>query len=165
MNSEIEQLLSEVIQRVQRSIDAGDCPAIAGIGGQRITFLSDYDYLRDDQTAAKFEERAAAVVRDAQARQWVIAVPQVWLIAGGTVSVRAIANLPLRQGESEAITWTACDLDEGIDYGRVGFTRRPSGEPVFADPEIITRQARPAPGLPGYTILQLMFDREPGEAL
>jgi hypothetical protein len=163
MNSEIEQLLSQVIQRVQRSIRAGDCPAVAGIGGEHVTFLSDYDYLRDEQTAAKFEERAAAAVRENSARRWVIGVPQVWVIADGQVSVRAVANLPLRPGESEAITWTACDLDEGIDYGRATFGRRPGGEPVFADPEIITRQARPAPGLPGYTILQQMFDREPGE--
>jgi hypothetical protein len=159
MNSETEQLLSQVIERVQRSIRAGDCPAVTGIGGERITFLTDYDYLRDEQSAARFEQRAAAAVRDNSARRWVIGVPQVWVIADAQVSVRAVANLLLRPGESEAITWTACDLDDGIDYGRAAFVRRPGGEPVFADPEIITRSARPAPGLPGYTILQQMSDR------
>ena len=102
---------------------------------------------REDDAAARFEKRAAAAARQAGAHRWVLAVPQVWVIAPGVVSVRAVSNLRLRPGESEAITWTAFDLADGIDFGRVLFTRRPSGEPVFADAdaEAIASPARPAP--------------------
>jgi hypothetical protein len=158
MNGYLALLLSQVIDRLQQSVRAGDCPAIVVIDGrQQLTYLSDYDYLRDDHTAAKFEERAAAAACSAGARQCVLGVPQVWVISPGVVSVRAVSNLPLRPGESEAITWTAIDLDEGIDYGRVVFTRRPDGEPVFAEAELITRQAVPALGMPGYTMLHAML--------
>jgi hypothetical protein len=164
MNPETAQLLSQVSGRLQQSIRAGDCPAVVAIDGSRQRTLSDYDYLRDDATAARFEERAAATARQAGARRWVLAVPQVWVIAPGLVSVRAVSNLPLREGESEAITWTAFDFADGIDYGRVLFTRRPSGEPVFADPEIIARPAQPAAGMPGYTMLQVMLGDDAGPA-
>jgi hypothetical protein len=82
----------------------------------------------------------------------------VWVITPDVVSDRAVANLPLRPGESEAITWTAFDFADGVDYGRVMFTRRPSGEPIFADTEIIASPAHPAPGMPGYTMLRLVVD-------
>jgi hypothetical protein len=154
MNPETAQLLSQVTERLQQSIRAGDCPAMVAIDGARQLTLSDYDYLRDDAMAAKFEERAAATARQEGARRWVLAVPQVWVITPDVVSVRAVSNLPLRPGESEAITWMAFDLEDGIDYGRVLFTRRPSGEPIFADPEVIAHPARPASGMPGYTMLQ-----------
>jgi hypothetical protein len=61
----------------------------------------------------------------------------VWVITAGTVSVRAVSNHPLRDGEQEAITWMAVDPADGVDYGRVPFARRPRGEPVFGDTEVI----------------------------
>jgi hypothetical protein len=131
-------------------------------GGARQLTLSDYDYLRDDDTAARFEERTATTARQNGAIRWVLAVPQVWVISPDMIAVRAVSNHPLRPGESEAITWTAFGLADGIDYGRVLFTRRPNGQPVFAEPEIVTRAARPAPGMPGYTLLQAMLADEPG---
>ncbi|WP_182881747.1 hypothetical protein [Microbispora sp. H10949] len=39
--------------------------------------LSDYDYLRDEATAAAFETRAAAKAHEIGATRWVLAVPQV----------------------------------------------------------------------------------------
>jgi hypothetical protein len=164
MNPETAQLLSQVTGRLQQSIRAGDCPAMVALDGPRPLTLSDYDYLRDDAAAASFEERAAATARQAGACRWVLAVPQVWVITPGVISVRAVSNLPLRPGESEAITWMAFDFADGIDYGRVLFTRRPGGEPVFADPEVIARPARPAAGMPGYTMLRVMLadDAAPG---
>jgi hypothetical protein len=158
MNPETAQLLLLVIGRLQESIRAGDCPAMVGLDGTRQLTLSDYDYLRDDAAAARFEERAAATARESGASRWVLAVPQVWVIVSGVISLRAVSNHPLRPGESEAITWMAFDFDDGIDYGRVPFTRRPSGEPVFADAEVVARPASPATGMPGYTMLQLMLD-------
>jgi hypothetical protein len=157
MKPETAELLSRVTGRLQQCIRAGDCPAMVMIDGSRQVTLSDYDYLRDDATAARFEERAAAKARQAGARRWVLAVPQVWVITPDVISVRAVSNHPLRPGESEAITWTAFDVADGIDYGRVLFTRRPSGEPVFANPELVASPARPASGMPGYTMLQAML--------
>jgi hypothetical protein len=164
MNPQTAQVLSQVTERLQQSIRAGDCPAMVALDGPRQLTLSDYDYLRDDAAAAGFEERAAALARQSGACRWVLAVPQVWVIAPGVISVRAVSNHPLRPGESEAITWTAFDFDDGIDYGRVLFTRRPSGEPVFADAEVVARPAQPAPGMPGYTMLRAMLgdDASPG---
>jgi hypothetical protein len=162
MNPETAQLLSDVTARLQQVIRTGDCPAMVALDGPRQLTLSDYDYLRDDASAAKFEARAAAMARTSGATRWVLAVPQVWVITPGVISVRAVSNLPLRPGESEAITWTAFDFDDGIDYGRVLFTRRPSGEPVFADPELVARPVRPAAGMPGYTMLQVMLGDDSG---
>jgi hypothetical protein len=158
MSPEAAQLLSQVTARLQECIREGDCPAIVALDGPRQLTLSDYDYLRDDAAAAKFEERAASTARQVGACRWVLAVPQVWVITSGVISVRAVSNLPLRPGESEAITWMAFDFADGIDYGRVLFTRRPSGEPVFADAEMVARPARPTVGMPGYTMLQAVLE-------
>jgi hypothetical protein len=155
MNAETGQLLGQVIESLQGSIRVGDCPAVAAVGGaSRTLILSDYDYQRDDATAASFERRAASKASETGATHWVIAVPQVWVIAPGLISVRGVSNLPLRPGESEAITWTAFDLADGVDYGRVPFTRRPRGAPVFGDIEIIAVQASPSESMPGYTMLR-----------
>lgn len=156
MNSETEQLLGAVVEKLQRIVSAGECPAMAALGGAVPLTLSDYDYLRDDTAAADFEQRVAGKARETGATRWVIAVPQVWVIAPGMISVRAVSNLPLRPGESEAITWMSFDLGDGVDYGRVPFTRRPNGEPVFGDIEMVARPASPAPGMPGYTMLRLI---------
>ena len=157
MNPETAQLLSQVTARLQQCIREGDCPAMIALDGLQQLTLSDYDYLRDDAAAARFEERAASAARQVSACRWVLAVPQVWVVTPDVISVRAVSNLPLRPGESEAITWMAFDFVDGIDYGRVLFTRRPSGEPVFADPEVVAHPARPAAGMPGYTMLQVML--------
>ena len=158
MNPETRELLDTIVEKLQRSVSIGDCPAMVALGGPRPLTLSDYDYLRDDEAAAGFERRAADMVRETGAARWVIAVPQVWVVGPGVISVRAVSNLPLRPGESEAITWMAFDLADGVDYGRVPFTRRPRGEPVFGDIEIITRPASPAPGMPGYAMLRLIIN-------
>jgi hypothetical protein len=42
----------------------------------------------------------------------------------------------------------AFDLADGIDYDCVPFTCRPSGDPVFADAEIIVGPACSIPGCP-----------------
>ena len=155
MSPEIEQLLGRVTDSLKASIRAGDCPAVAAVGGpSRTLTLTDYDYQRDEAAAVGFEQRAAAKAAEVSAVRWVIAVPQVWFIAPGVISVRDVSNLPLRPGESEAITWMAFDLAAGVDYGRVPFTRGPRGEPVFGDAEIITTQARPSPSMPGYVMLR-----------
>ncbi|MBB5966438.1 hypothetical protein [Planomonospora venezuelensis] len=67
--------------------------------------------------------------------------------------VAAVSNHPLREGEQEAITWMSCDRDDGVDYGRVAYARRPSGEPVFEDPEVFTVGVRPHEGIPGFALL------------
>ncbi len=166
MNEQTARLLLELTARLERSVRARDCPAIIAIQGQRTLILSDYDYLQSEVAAAAFEHRAAAKAREIGARRWVLAVPQVWQITAGVVSTRAVSNHPLRAGEQEAITWVSFDAGDGVDYGRVAFTRRPDGEPVFADPEIFTPEARarPAPSAPGYTLLRDLTgdDSQPG---
>jgi hypothetical protein len=98
MNPETRQLLDTIVEKLQRSVSAGDCPAMVALGGSRPLTLSDYDYLRDDEAAADFERRAAGMARETGATRWVIAVPQVWVIGSGVISVRAVSNLPLRPG-------------------------------------------------------------------
>jgi len=162
MTPETGELLGLVVRALQREISSGQCPAIVALGGERPLVLSDYDYQRDEAAAQGFERRAAVKAREARATRWVLAVPQVWVIAPQVVSVRAVSNLPLRPGESEAITWMAVDLSEGVDYGRVPFTRHPRRAPAFGDIEVITVHASPAPGMPGYTMLCLTAGDEPG---
>jgi len=155
-------MLDRVVRALQREISSGQCPAVVALGGTRPLILSDYDYLRDEGTAEDFERRAAAKAREADATRWVFAVPQVWLIVSNVVSVRAVSNLPLRPGESEAITWMAFDLSDGVDYGRVPFTRGLDGGPEFGEIEVIAVQASPTPGMPGYTMLRHTTSDESG---
>lgn len=150
-------LLFDVVERLERSIQARDCPAIIAIEGERRLILSDYDYLRDDEAAAAFEHRVAEQARQVSAFRWVAAVPQVWVMGEHEVSARAVSHHPLRPGEQEAITWMAFDRDDGIDYGRVPYTRRPNGEPVFGDPEVFTIAVIPDERMPGYTLLRLLM--------
>ncbi|WP_431897566.1 hypothetical protein [Nonomuraea sp. bgisy101] len=59
--------------------------------------LSDYDYLRDRDTAIAFEHRAAAKGKEIGAVRWVLAIPQVWFFEPpSTVSIRAASNHPFR---------------------------------------------------------------------
>lgn len=161
MNSETEALLDKVSQQVQKAIWNRDCPAVVAIQGERTMVLSDYDYLRDDQTAAAFEHRAAEQAQQIDAVRWVFAVPQVWVLTEDGAAARAVSNLPLREGEREAITWTACDVNDGVDYGIVPYTRRPSGAPVFDDPEIFTVAVQPGKRAPGWIMLRTLM---PGDA-
>ena len=161
MTPQIEELLGRVVRALQREINSGQCPAMVAVEGDRPLVLSDFDYQRDEAAAEGFERRAAAKAREAHATRWVLAVPQVWLIASNVVSVRAVSNLPLRAGESEAITWMAVDLSKGVDYGRIPFTRNTRGTPEFGDIEVIAIKASPAPGMPGYTMLRLTTSNEP----
>jgi hypothetical protein len=157
-------LLLDVVRRLERSIQDRDCPAIVAVQGQRTLVLSDYDYLRDETAAFAFEQRAAAHARDVNASRWVLAVPQVWLISGNAVSARPVSNHPLRAGEFEAITWMSFDSQDGVDYGRVVYTRRPSGEPVFDEPELFAVEIRPSDDTPGRTLLRAFMEDE-GDAL
>lgn len=155
MNDKTTALLHDVVTRLEKSIIARDCPAVVVLDGDRRLVLSDYDYLRDEVAATTFETRAAGKAREIGATRWVLAVPQVWVfIPPSTVAMRAVSNHPLREGEQEAITWMSCDRDDGVDYGRVPYARRPSGEPVFDDPELFTVGVQPHDAMPGVTLLQ-----------
>ncbi|WP_433347630.1 hypothetical protein ACQP25_30775 [Microtetraspora malaysiensis] len=155
MKAETADLLFDVVQRLEKSIQARDCPAIVAVEGERKLVLSDYDYLRDSATAAAFEARAADKARGLGAVRWVLAVPQVWIFKPpSTIALRAVSNHPLREGEQEAITWMSFDREDGVDYGRVAYTRRPNGEPVFEEPEIFEVGIRPRETMPGFLLLQ-----------
>ncbi len=154
-------LLEDVVERLQRAIRARDCPAIVILQGEQTLTLSDFDYLRDLETAAAFEHRAAEHARRIQALRWVFAVPQVWLQTADGISARAVSNHPLREGEQEAITFTAFDVGDGVDYGLVPYTRRPDSTPVFDEPEIFTSEVMPGERAPGWTLLRILMD--PGD--
>lgn len=161
MNSATAALLYDVVGRLEKSVLVRECPAIVALDGERRLILSDYDYLRDDQAAAAFEARAAAKALEAGTTRWVFAVPQVWLFQPpNTIFTRAVSNHPLREGEQEAITWMSYDQADGVDYGRVAYTRRPSGEPVFEDPEFFQVGITPTEIVPGYRLLQAILDKE-----
>ncbi|MFE3452472.1 hypothetical protein ACFXJ8_26475 [Nonomuraea sp. NPDC059194] len=154
MNDETAALLFDAVGRLEVTILARECPAIVVLQSERLLVLSDYDYLRDDETAAAFETRAAAKAREIDAVRWVLAVPQVWVITPDAILSRAVSNHPLREGEQEAITWMSFDRQDGVDYGRVPYTRRPNGEPVFGEPEMVTVGVRPDESMPGFKLLE-----------
>ena len=155
MNAETADLLFDVVRRLEKSIVARECPAIVAVEGERKLVLSDYDYLRDAAMAAAFEARAAEKVQGIGANRWVLAVPQVWIFRPpSTIALRAVSNHPLREGEQEAITWMSFDREDGVDYGRVAYARRPNGEPVFEEPEIFDVGIRPRETMPGFLLLQ-----------
>lgn len=156
MNDETAALLFDVVGRLEMSILARECPAIVVLQGERLLALSDHDYLRDDETATAFEVRAAAQAREINADRWVLAVPQVWVIKSDEILTRAVSNHPLREGEQEAITWMSFDRHDGVDYGRVPYTRRPSGEPIFDEPEMVTVGVRPDVSMPGFRLLEAL---------
>ncbi|MFG1697106.1 hypothetical protein [Nonomuraea sp. NPDC049309] len=161
MNEATAHLLFDVVERLENNIVALECPAMVAMEGRNKLVLSDYDYLRDTTTAEAFEAKAAEKALEIDAVRWVLAVPQVWLFKPpSTISVRAVSNHPLREGEQEAITWMSFDRDDGVDYGRVAYVRRPSGEPVFEDPEIFDVGIRPAETMPGFVLLQRCLDKE-----
>ncbi|MFJ2033502.1 hypothetical protein [Streptosporangium sp. NPDC087985] len=162
MNDETVALLFDVVRLLEVSIVAHDCPAMVVMDGERRLVLSDEDYLRDEPAAAAFETRAAAAAQEVGATRWVLAVPQVWVFKPpNTVAMRAVSNHPLREDEQEAITWMSCDHDEGVDYGRVAYTR-PDGEPVFDDPEVFTVGVQPHQSMPGFKMLQAYLADGPG---
>jgi hypothetical protein len=128
------------------------------LDGERKLYLSDYDYLRDQQTAVALEVKAAAKAREIGAFRWVLAVPQVWVFEPpGSIWTRAVTNHPLRENEQEAITWTSFDLNDGLDYGRVAYTRQPSGELVFEEPEMFMVEVWPTDTMPGAHLRQAFF--------
>ena len=155
MNEATAHLLFDAVERLEKNIVARECPVMVALDGADKILLSDYEYLRDAETAKAFESRAAEKALEIDAARWVLAVPQVWLFKPpSTVAVRAVSNHPLREGEQEAITWMSFDREDGVDYGRVAYVRRPNGEPVFEDPEIFDVGVRPADSMPGFTLLQ-----------
>ncbi|WP_146607685.1 hypothetical protein [Spongiactinospora gelatinilytica] len=163
MNEMTAELLFDVVRRLEKCIVSRSSPAIVALQGARTLVLSDYDHSRDISSAAAFERRAALKAREIAAIRWVLAVPQVWVFTPpDAVSVRAVSNHPLREGEQEAITWMSFDRGAGVDYGRVAYARRPNGDPVFEEPEMFQIGIRPTPASPGYTLLQA-FLTELGE--
>ncbi len=159
VNPDTEALLRDVTERVQQAISARDCPAIVALHGYRDLILSDYDYLRDEATALDFERRVADQARRIRAARWVFAVPEVLQTAAdGSIAARPASNLPLREGEQEAIVWTSFDADDGADYGVVPYTRRPNGEPVFGEPAVFTIPLQPAEHTPGWALLRRLMD-------
>ncbi|MEV5576590.1 hypothetical protein AB0L06_41735 [Spirillospora sp. NPDC052269] len=156
MNEHTEALLLDVVERVKTAIRAQDCPAIVVLDGRPRVILSDYDYLRDDTTARAFELRAAEKAKETGATRWALAVPMVWLITEHSIATRPVSNLPLREGEQEVIMWTTGDLNEGVDYGRVPYTRRPDSTPAFDGPEIVTIALRPTRSTVGSVLLHVL---------
>lgn len=157
MNPDTESLVLDVAGRLERAILERDCPAMVALQGDRTLVLSDYDYLRDEPTAAAFEQRAAEKARENHTSRFVFAVPQVWVDTDDTVQARAVSNHPLREGEREVIAWMSYDAHDGVDYGFVPYVRRPSGEPIFADPEVFTAAVRPREQAPGWTLLRALM--------
>ncbi|RFS81580.1 hypothetical protein D0T12_31520 [Actinomadura spongiicola] len=160
MNDDLAAVLFDVVERQERHIRANEYLAIAALDGQRKLMLSDYDYLRDRAAAVAFEQRAAVHVRRVAAVRWVLAVPQVWVINERDVAARAPSPHPLRPGEEEGVTWMGFDQEDGIDYGVVPYTRRPSGEPVFDDPKVFTVPVIPGDLMPGHSLLRALLDDE-----
>ncbi|WP_075737674.1 hypothetical protein [Streptomyces acidiscabies] len=160
MNEPTADLLRDATRRLERAILERDCPAIAALQGDRKLLLSDYDYLRDQETARAFEDRAADKAREINAVRVALVVPQVWLFATDTIYSRAVANLPLREGEQELIAWTVFDIHDGVDYGYLPYTRRPNGAPVFdTDHSVINVPTQPYDNYPGLHLLRnLMQD-------
>lgn len=157
VNQETESLLSDVIGWLERAILEQDCPAVVALQGDRTLVLSDYDYLRDEPAAAAFEQRAAVKAQQIHTSRFVFAVPQVWVETDDRVQARAVSNHPLREGEREVISWMSYDAHDGVDYGFVPYVRRPSGEPIFSDPEVFTALVRPRERAPGWNLLRALM--------
>lgn len=153
MNQETDALLRDVAGRLERAVRGRDCPAIVALQGDRTLVLSDYDYLRDEATAAAFEARAAGTTRELHVVRWAFAVPQVWVLTGGELLTRRVSNHPLRDGEEEGLVWMSYDAEDGVDYGIIPYVRRPDGEPVFDDAEMFLVPVRPTERTPGYRLL------------
>lgn len=158
MNDDLVALLFDVVKRQEERIQADEYVAILVIEGQRKLVLTEYDYLRDRAVATAFERRAAIHARTIAAIRWIFAVPQVWVINERDVEVRAVSPHPLRPGEQEAITWMGFDRAHGVDYGRVPYTRRPSGDPVFGEPEVFTVPVFSGDLMPGHTLLRSLME-------
>ncbi|MGW3289003.1 hypothetical protein ACWDR3_30635 [Streptomyces sp. NPDC001002] len=156
MNEETGSLLFDVAGRLERAVLERDCPAMVALQGDRILVLSDYDYLRDQATAAAFEQRAAEKAQENHTFRFVFAVPQVWVDTDDAVQARAVSSHPLRVGEREVIAWMSYDVHDGVDYGFVPYTRRPNGEPIFADLEVFNDLVRPREQAPGWTLLRAL---------
>ncbi|WP_328869611.1 hypothetical protein OHT76_05530 [Streptomyces sp. NBC_00287] len=162
MNPDTERLLRDIAGRLERAIVERDCPAMVALQGDRTLVLSDYDYLRDEIAAHAFEERAADKALEIHANRFVFAVPQVWVDTEDGVYARAVSNHPLRPGEREVIAWMSYDAQDGVDYGLVPYTRRPTGEPVFADIEIFSAPVAPAGSAPGRLLLRTLLEGTKG---
>jgi len=157
MNSETAVLVEDITARVQRAVRAGDYTAIVGLHGERKLILSDYDYLINWATSLEFEIRAAAKAQANATKRWVFAVAQVWYDDGETIQARPLHTAPLQPGEIETISWMSYDADDGVDYGRVQFARRPGGQPVFDDAVYFTDPMQPLNRLPGSAMHRLLL--------
>ncbi|MBF8185282.1 hypothetical protein ITP53_05935 [Nonomuraea sp. K274] len=162
MNEATARLLFDVVERLEESIVAREFPAVVAMEGTSRLVLSDPGYLRDPVAAAAFEIGAAEKAQEIGVVRWVLAVPQVWLFKPpSTIAVRPVSDDPLREGEQEAITWMSFDREDGVDYGRVAYVRRPNGEPVFEDPQIFDVGVQPAETMPGFVLLRECLAEDP----
>ncbi|MBL7491889.1 hypothetical protein I6A60_20170 [Frankia sp. AgB1.9] len=157
MNSETAELVEDITGRVQRAVCAGDYPAIVGLQGERTLVVSDYDYLFNWATALEFEIRTAARAQAIATYRWVFAFAQVWHDDGETILARPLHAGPLQPGETETISWMSCDADDGVDYGRVQFARRPGGQPVFDEAEYFDTPMDALNRLPGSAMHRLLM--------
>lgn len=160
MNDAVRDLLFDVVDQVERAVRERDCPAVVRLVGDRTVTMSEYDYLRDNETAVAFERRAAEQARAIGVQRFVFAVSQVWLIVDEGIASRAVSNLPLREGEHEVITWMSYDAGDGVDYGLVPVGRRPNGEPIFGDPEVFEVPMQTRDIMPGRKLLALLMSTE-----
>lgn len=65
---------------------------------------------------------------------------------------------PPGENEAEVITWVTFDLADGIGYGFVRYTRRPNGELVFGEPEVLLIDLEATERAPGRTLLRAFLD-------
>ncbi|WP_419995018.1 hypothetical protein [Streptomyces boninensis] len=158
MNQETEVLLLDVVERLQRAILARDCPAVVALQGEETLVMSEYDYLRDADTGSAFERRAAGEGRRIAATRFVFALPQVWLPDDEGVQARAVANLPLREGEDEVVSWMSYAVDDGVDYGFVPYVRQGDGRPDFGRPTMLTTPLQPGDATPGRELLRIVLE-------
>jgi hypothetical protein len=160
MNPDTQKLVEDVTGRIQRAIRAEDYPAIVGLHGDRTLFLSDYDYVCHRLCAVAFEHRAFTHAQKVTAVRWVFAVPQVWRYDGDLIEARPPFTGQVEPDEQETIIWMSYDSNDGVDYGRVLYARRPNGEPVFENPEYLRSAAQPMIDMPGYVLLRLLTEEQ-----
>jgi hypothetical protein len=153
MFCETVELMNAAVARVKESLIADNPVAVLILEhpDETRTVLIDYDSPWSFAAQIRFERRA--VERATGTVGWALAVPQVWAVDGTSHTTRALApHGRLRDGEYEAITWSAFD-ETGLDVGWVKYCRV-GGHPMFEDTEIINSRQQVQPGFPGFTLMQ-----------
>src|SRR5262245_34524372 len=156
MNDTTWTLVTDVVDRVQKSIQMTDYPAIVILDGDRRQILADYDYVHGEDARTAFETRAAESARALHAHRFTLAVPQIIELLPDGLQAHPFVVRPLREGEQESVVWTAYDAGDGVDYGWAPYTRRPAGQPVFDKPSTFHLPTLPTDGFPGVLLLRLL---------